>query len=115
MRDYRVEIGRRITYLRNKRGLTQAQLAEILDCSVKNISHSERGLSFMSLDKYLFLSDYFDCSIQYLLTGEDPLNVSLMLPASMVEILQNGYSEERRILLAYLEMYSQIRNHSDQT
>ena len=55
MRDYRSEIGKRLSALREQHGMTQSDLAELLDCSVKHISHSERGLSYLSLEKYLFI------------------------------------------------------------
>ncbi len=44
------EIGRRITALRKKQGLTQEKLAEALNCSIKHVSHVVRGVSSLSLD-----------------------------------------------------------------
>ena len=91
-------------------GMTQENLAELLDCSVKHISHSERGIALLSLEKYLFLSDYFGCSLDYLLKGVTPSDVSPSLPAPILEILRQGENEEQELLLAYLNMYSKIRN-----
>ena len=34
MGNYKAEIGKRVSYLRNLNGLTQENLAELLDCSV---------------------------------------------------------------------------------
>ena len=57
MSDYKAAIGKRVSTLRKMNGMTQENLAELLDCSVKHISHSERGIALLSLEKYLFLSD----------------------------------------------------------
>lgn len=114
MDDYRIAIGKRVSALRKQHGLTQSNLAELLDCSVKHISHSERGLSYLSLEKYLFLSDYFDCSIQYLLKGEDASDLLSMIPPSMIETLKGNDEKERQLLLDYLQMYSMLKNSNQE-
>ncbi|MBQ9049208.1 MAG: helix-turn-helix transcriptional regulator [Lachnospiraceae bacterium] len=110
MSDYKAAIGKRVSTLRKMNGMTQENLAELLDCSVKHISHSERGIALLSLEKYLFLSDYFGCSLDYLLKGVTPSDVSPSLPTPILEILRQGENEEQELLLAYLNMYSKIRN-----
>lgn len=108
--------GKRLADLRKVHGLTQEDLAEMLDCSVKHISHAERGITFLSIEKYLILSRYFQCSMDYLLKGSDNPDISAFLPAYMVETLQsNDDSEERELLMNYLFMYTKIRNLSDRT
>ena len=106
MSSNKVEIGKRIADLRNASGLSQ----ELLDCSVKHISQAERGLTYLSVEKYLFLSQYFDCSLDYLLKGVDSGGIEVFLPARIVEILQGGDEREKELLLSYLSMYSRIRS-----
>ena len=113
MGNYKAEIGKRVSYLRNMNGLTQENLAELLDCSVKHVSHAERGSALFSLEKYLFLSEYFHCSLDYLLKGNNPDDVSSALPVNILEILRGNDSEERRILMSYLNMYAKIRDLPD--
>lgn len=113
MSDYKAAIGKRVSALRKMNGLTQEDLAELLDCSVKHISHSERGLALLSLEKYLFLSDYFGCSLDYLLKGISPSDVTSSLPSFMVEILRQDEGEERELLMTYLNMFSRIKNIRD--
>ena len=55
-------------------------------------------------------SDYFGCSLDYLLKGSSPSDVSSSLPTPILEILKQDESEEQELLLAYLNMYSKIRN-----
>lgn len=109
MSDYKVEIGKRVSSLRKLNGLTQENLAELLDCSVKHVSHAERGIALLSVEKYLFLSDYFSCSLDYLLKGAEPGNVTSRIPSNMVEILQGDDDDERDLLLSYLNLYTRIR------
>ena len=109
MSDYKAAIGKRVSALRKKNGMTQEDLAELLDCSVKHVSHSERGIAHMSLEKYLFLSDYFGCSLDYLLKGANPSDITASVPTFMVEILRKDEEEERELLLTYLNMYERIK------
>ena len=90
MGNYKAEIGKRVSYLRNLNGLTQETLA-----------------------KYIFLSEYFHCSLDYLLKGINSDDVSSALPANILEILRGNDSEERQLLLSYLNMYSRIKDSSD--
>ena len=110
MSDYKAAIGKRVSTLRKMNGMTQENLAELLDCSVKHLSHSERGIALLSLEKYLFLSDYFGCSLDYLLKGVSHSDVSSSLPTPILEILRQDEGEEQELLLAYLNMYSRIKN-----
>lgn len=45
------DIGKRIAKLRKENKMTQSQLAEILDISVKHVSEIERGITCLSLEK----------------------------------------------------------------
>lgn len=109
----KTEIGKRVSNFRKMNDMTQENLAELLECSVKHISHVERGTALPSLEKCVILSEFFHCSLDYLLRGREQSNVDGVLPSCILEVLQNGSDEERDLLLAYLNMYSRIRNHRD--
>ncbi|MBO5372586.1 MAG: helix-turn-helix transcriptional regulator [Lachnospiraceae bacterium] len=68
--DYKPEMGKRIRTCRQQSKLTQENMAEILDISVKHYSEIERGITGLSIEKLLFLSDYFRVSLDYLLKGD---------------------------------------------
>ena len=54
--DIKREIGERIKRVRKQRGLTQEQLAEIMEISSRNLSNIELGVSFPkpeTLEKFL--------------------------------------------------------------
>ena len=70
MGDFYLQMGKRISNLRKLHNMTQEQLAEVMDVSVKHISSIERGKSSLSLEKLVDLSDYFGCTLDYLIKGK---------------------------------------------
>lgn len=48
--DLKLRIGRRVRALRERRGLTQEQLAEGIDRSVETVGNIERGKTLVALD-----------------------------------------------------------------
>ena len=57
MQNFHLAIGSRISGLRRLNGMTQEQLAEKLDITVKHVSSVERGQSSLSLEKLVDLSE----------------------------------------------------------
>ncbi|MCI5856693.1 MAG: helix-turn-helix domain-containing protein [Agathobacter sp.] len=108
MVDY-YEMGARIAALRKENAITQEKLAEILDISVKHCSEVERGISSLSLEKLIFLSDYFHCSMDYLVRGLDANHAAHALPAFVIEIMESDDRKERQLLMQYLQMYGKLR------
>lgn len=62
-------LGRNIRALRNKRALTQKQLAELLGCSTEHISHIEKGDHKPQLEFINALCEKLDSSYEELLLG----------------------------------------------
>ena len=65
-------IGARIAALRKKSGLSQAELAQQLQCSASAVGMYEQGRREPSADLLVRLSRLFDVSTDYLLTGAVP-------------------------------------------
>lgn len=110
-------IGSRIAQLRKEHNLTQEKLAEKLDISIKHCSAVERGLSSLSLEKLIDVSNLFDVSLDYLIKGNSASDNSMKhiwttLPQSITFILTSENEEEIQLLLEYLQLYSKIRNVS---
>lgn len=108
-------MGTRISFLRKQHGLTQEQLAEKLDISVKHCSSVERGLSRLSLEKLIEVSNIFHVSLDYLLKETYsilPTSDCLIdkLPMAIVNILHSTDERELKILNEYLNMYTKLRN-----
>lgn len=56
--------------LRNEHKLSQSELAEILQTTIKSISHWETGYSEPSIDQLIALADYFKISLDELVGRE---------------------------------------------
>lgn len=61
----------RIRELRNKKELTQTQLAKMLKVSQGTLSYWERGDFEPDYESLMWLADYFEVSIDYLLGRTD--------------------------------------------
>ena len=69
--DYRL-LGERIKRQRRLKGTTQENFAEYLNVSVGYISQIERGISKVSLERLIEISEYLDCGVDFLLEGTSP-------------------------------------------
>lgn len=63
------DTGARIATLRKQYGMTQEQMAEILNISISNLSRIERGLQTIPLDLLLDISQFFEVSLDYIVIG----------------------------------------------
>ena len=110
-------IGKNIADLRKSAGMTQEQLAEKLDISIKHCSSVERGWSSLSLEKLIDVSNLFDVSLDYLIKGNSASNDSIKhiwanLPQSITAIMTSENEEEIQLLTEYLQLYSKLRKNA---
>lgn len=61
--------GEKLALLREKKGITQEKLSELLNVSRQSVSRWETDISFPETDKLIKLSKLFECSIDFLLNG----------------------------------------------
>jgi transcriptional regulator with XRE-family HTH domain len=73
-----MNIANNIVFLRKKKGLTQAQLGEILGVTGSQITNYEKSKSFPTVDVVLRLAELFGVSLDSLFYGElkDKLDLS---------------------------------------
>lgn len=64
-----MSIGERIMELRKQAGLSQLELAKILDVSRQAVSKWENDLAFPDVSNLIQLADLLDTDIEYLATG----------------------------------------------
>lgn len=62
--------GEKLSALRRKHGVTQEQLAELLNVSRQSVSRWEMDAAFPETEKLIRLSKLFSCSIDFLLNNE---------------------------------------------
>lgn len=107
-------IGSRIAQLRKNHNMTQEQLAEELDISIKHCSAVERGLSSLSLEKLVDVSYLFDVTLDYLVKGSSQSGNSLKstldsFPESIITIMSSDNAKGKQLLLEYLQLFSKIQ------
>ena len=66
-----MKLGERIYKLRSEKNLSQGDLADALEVSRQSISKWETNASVPELDKLIKLSEVFDVSLDYLITGKE--------------------------------------------
>ena len=61
-----INFGLKLRKLRQDKGITQDELANVLDMARSTISHYESSALFPSIEVMVLLADYFNVSIDYL-------------------------------------------------
>lgn len=103
------EIGKRIVGLRKEHHMTQEQLAEVLNISIKHCSCVERGVSSLSLELFIELCDVFDTTLDYLIRGKTNSGIE-QIPPTFIECIENADDNEMSILREYATLYSRIKS-----
>ena len=105
MENLYAKIGQRIVQIRHANNLTQYQLAEMLDISVKHCSAIERGKSSLSLEKM----------IDYLIRGVQKTDdIPSYIPHTVVEIMTSDDEEKKQHFRDYIEIFNAISNSQSQ-
>lgn len=61
------ELHLKLRELREKSGMSQAEMAKLLGCSQQTYSRYESHTTEIPLESLIFLADYYDTSVDYLL------------------------------------------------
>ena len=86
-----VKYGQRIKELREECRLTQYQFAEKIEVKKSVISKYECGESFPAPDRLVIIADYFDTSVDYLLSRTDVREYSRGDCTDLRTELMNGH------------------------
>ena len=103
-------IGKRVAELRKQHHLTQVQLADKIGITSKHLSEIERGITGISIDTQIELSSILNCSLDYLIKGEDYKSIDYIIPDSIVSILKSDNEQKTNLLVRYLELFNEIQN-----
>ena len=93
--------GERLYELRNKNNLSQEELAEVLDVSRQSISKWENDKGYPEMTRLLFMSDYFDVSLDYLMRGIKKENNEEKVTADDADKISNDKYKTKNILLVW--------------
>lgn len=103
------QIGERISSLRHEQNITQSQLAEKLDISVKHCSEVERGLSSLSLEKLVTLCNLLSTDMDYLIRGLDKRTpTESNVPSIVIETFNTADERKRELLQEYMLLFRKM-------
>lgn len=100
--------GERLYELRNKNNLSQEELAEVLDVSRQSISKWENDKAYPEMTRLLFMSDYFDVSLDYLMRGIKKENNEEKVTADDADKNSNDKYKTKNILLVLNNFLSNL-------
>lgn len=92
------KVGRRIQQVRKSRGLTQSELAQMVDLSTKYISNVECGFKTPKLNTFVSIANALQCDANLLLA--DVLDVAAARESGLIsgKLSALPAAEQRRIL-----------------
>lgn len=103
-----LQLGERIREERNKRQLTQENLAEKLDVSASYVGQIERGERNPTLNTLILIANSFDVTVDYLL--RDSLTaLDYSTDEDWMRLTQRKTSEEKKILIEVIEAFDRYR------
>lgn len=100
--------GERLYELRNKNNLSQEELAEVLDVSRQSISKWENDKAYPEMTRLLFMSDYFDVSLDYLMRGIEKENNEEKVTSDDADKNSNDKYKTKNILLVWNNFLSNL-------
>ncbi|MBD5502671.1 MAG: helix-turn-helix transcriptional regulator [Lachnospiraceae bacterium] len=105
MKDYKVGMGERMKQQRKLLHMTQEQIAEKLNVSVKHYGGVERGNAGLSIENLIIVSDILEIDLNYLIRGEEPIE---NIPSRMKEIYLNSPPDKRQHIMELLEVVNKF-------
>ena len=92
------EIGKFLKLLRNEKGITQEQLAEILGVSGRTVSRWETVYNMPDLDVLIQIADYYDVEIREMLDGERKSeNVDKEMEKTVLKVADYSNEEKQKL------------------
>lgn len=102
MNSLKSNMGQRMKTHRKMLHMTQEEMAERLNVSVKHYGGVERGNAGLSLENLVEVSNILGLSLDYLVKGKD--SSSETIPVKLKEIYLNCPPNKRQHLIELLEM-----------
>jgi len=103
-----VTFGQRLYELRKTKNISQEELAELLDVSRQSISKWENDKAYPEMTRLLFMSEYFDVSLDYLMRGteedENKEDATVSYEAKNILLVWNSFvsnlsGKQRKLLI----------------
>lgn len=101
MNNSKKAIGERLRAQRKQHHMTQEQMAEKLDISIKHYSEAERGIIGFSLDNWIKVCETLGISLDYLLLG---ITIDYPVPLKLIELFKSCPDNKKEQLLELIEL-----------
>ncbi len=102
MENYKIGMGKRMKKQRKLLHMTQEQVAEKLNISVKHYGGVERGNAGLSIENLIVVSDILGINLDYLIRGEEKPIESI--PGRIKEIYLNSPPDKQKHIIELLEV-----------
>ena len=89
--------------LRKKKGITQEQLAEMMNVSIQMVSNLERGNKAIKIENLIKISEILDVSTDYILTGKYTENDKKVLTEKLSQLDDKNYKMIEMLIDYYTE------------
>lgn len=106
MEDYKINMGQRMKEERKALHLTQEQMAEKLNISIKHYGGAERGMAGLSVENLIQVSNILGVTLDYLIKGTP--QEDNVLPSRMKEIYFRCPEEKRQYMIELLEISEKL-------
>lgn len=106
MDNYRISMGKRLRNQRKLLHMTQEELAEKLDISVKHYGGVERGNAGLSLENLVTVSNILGMNLDYLIKGDE--NTTEIIPDRIKELYMACPPDKRQHIIELLEVVSKF-------
>lgn len=100
-------LGERIRFYRERRSLTQSQLAEAINISNSHMSDIENGKKEMGVETFLKIGEYLNVSLDEMAI---PKNVKYDWEYFVISYLADCGEEERNLVIRFLEYNKKTMN-----
>jgi len=87
------ESGKRIKELRERKGMKQEEISEVLGISLDGYRKIERGRNGAKIDTLIYLADFFKTSLDFLVGGIEP-------KSELDSLFENRNAGEKQFILA---------------
>ena len=107
----------RLKVLRKEKGLTQANLAKVLNTNQSQYGKYENGKTNLSIENAKILAEYFGVSIPYLLGYEENFTANKPNTTILIELVKELYSIREKMSSLhqeYIELDKKERNILEQ-
>ena len=114
IKNYSFEyIGKRIQQARKSKRYTQAELAEMIDMSSKNLSCLERGTTGLSVPTLISLCNVLDISSDYILFGNEDNKTSNPICNLLSKLPDEKQHQAEKLLEVFVESCKESINKGE--